>query len=147
MDLAAKKSGVIQTNSFFASETTQAEREAFNDRISHSDTFRYGTESTDSRRSEIFTAVPINIHVKVLSLLNRDVTRFHKTHEVFAARQHGVDLIRRDLASRCHSTDVKVGVFNWKEESRSERIESARRDQSTSAILLPLDMLERGKIP
>ena len=111
MDLAAKKSGVIQTNSFFASETTQAEREAFNDRISHSDTFRYGTESTDSRRSEIFTAVPINIHVKVLSPLDSDMTCFHKSHEVSTVRQHGVDLTRQDLTSCCHSTNVKVSVL------------------------------------
>jgi len=54
---------------------------------------------------------PINMHIRVLFLLNGDISCFHKTHEVFIARQHRDNLIREDLASRFHGADVKIGML------------------------------------
>ena len=86
-----------------------------------------------------------------LSLLNGDITCFHKIHEGFATRQHGVNLIKRDLASRCHSTDVKVGVLEGGKSTRKEAGKRGPIDISdTIASKLEADdqreMLERGKI-
>jgi len=44
--------------------------------------------------------------VTVLLLLNVDTTCRDKTHEVFVARQHGDNLIRRDTTSRFHGANV-----------------------------------------
>ena len=51
------------------------------------------------------------MHITVLFLPNGNITCFHKTHEVFVARQHRYNLIRGDLATRFHGADVKIGVL------------------------------------
>jgi len=51
------------------------------------------------------------MHIRVLFLLNGNISCFHKTHEVFIARQHRDNLIRGDLASRFRGTDVKIGML------------------------------------
>ena len=65
------------------------------------------------------TNILVKVFVKIIKvhfLLN--ITCSGKTHEVFAARQHGSSLIKRNLVSHFHGTDVKIGVL---EGSRSER--------------------------
>ena len=51
------------------------------------------------------------MNIEVFFLLNGNISCFHKTHEVFIARQHRDNLIRGDLASRFRGTDVKIGML------------------------------------
>ena len=89
------------------------------------------------------------MHVKFL--LNRDITCFHKIHEIFVAGQHGDNLIRGDLAFPFHNMDVKVGVPEGGMSMGKEI--SKRRPVNLGDILAhkseaddEREMLERGKI-
>ena len=91
----------------------------------------------------------INVHVKLL--LNRDITCFHKTREIFVVGQHGDNLIRGDLAFPFHNMDVKVGVPEGGMPIGKEI--GKRRPVNLGDLLAYLEakdereMLERGKIP
>src|SRR6266540_2475454 len=88
--------------------------------------------------------------IEVQFLLNRNITCFHETHEVFVARQHGDNLVRRDLASHIHGMDVKVSVL---EGGKSIGKEIAKRGPIYLGDILAskpeaddeCEMLERGK--
>ena len=50
------------------------------------------------------------MNIEVFFLLNGDIC-FHKTHEIFIARQHRDNLIRGDVASHFRGADVKIGML------------------------------------
>jgi len=96
-------------------------------------------KSTDLRVS---TEDSIRVHVKVLVLLNGDITCFHKIHEGFAARQQRINFIKRDLASRCHGTDVKVGML---EGGKSFRKEISKRGPINFSDIIASKLKADGK--
>jgi len=90
--------------------------------------------------------IVINVHF----LVNGDITRFHKTHELSVARQHRDNLIRRDLASRFRGTDVKVSVLEGggsigKEIGKRGPIDLGDILASKPEADDECEMLERGK--
>jgi len=100
---------------------------------------------------KVFVIEPIIVIMVHLFLNNGNMTGFDKTHEVFAARQRGDNLIRGDLASRFHGTDVKIGVLGegtsiGKEIGKKGPINLGDTLGTKSVAEDQSEVLERGKV-